>query len=74
MVEVLHDCWSQQSKDFETRGLEDVQTVMPSVEESMDLCGSFWNDHETTATFLSKGFLESKVVLMKMLEDKVMHL
>lgn len=31
--------------------------VTPSDEESMDLCGSFWNDHGTTVTFLSKGFL-----------------
>lgn len=43
--------------------------VMPSVEESMDLCGSFWNDHETTISFLSKGFLDSKVVLRKVPEE-----
>jgi len=44
--------------------------MMPSVEKSMDLCGSFWNNHRTTITLLSKGFLDKKVVLMKNLKEE----
>lgn len=43
--------------------------MMPSVEKSMDLSGSVQNDHKTTLTLLSKGFLDKKVVLMKMLKE-----
>lgn len=42
--------------------------MMPFVKESMDFYRSFWNDHETTITFLSKVFLDSKPVLMQVLE------
>lgn len=73
MAEFLQDCWTQQDKDFEARWLEDAQTnrkkfsMMPFVKKSMDLYRSFWNDHETTITFLSKVFLDSKPVLMQVL-------
>lgn len=42
--------------------------MMPFVKVSMDLYGSFWNDHKTTITFLNKVFLDSKLVLMHVLE------